>query len=84
MPAIDRSLFACRYNDVKIGSTKVVQDSCYPDWREKFIIPARRDEMNELRVEVCFIYINGDSSIENENSSMIFQQKMKVFSIEKR
>ena len=41
-----------RYNDVKIGSTKVVYDNCYPEFREKFTIPARRDEMNELRVEV--------------------------------
>lgn len=40
------------YNDEKIGSTRVVWDSCDPVFNEKFTVPVRADKMNELRLEV--------------------------------
>ena len=40
------------YNDVRIGTTKVVNDSCSPVWLERFPVPVRPTKMNELRVEL--------------------------------
>lgn len=40
------------YNDEKIGSTRVIWDNCDPVFDERFTIPVRADEMNELRLEV--------------------------------